>query len=492
MILNKEQTLVLEEIEKFLKSNKKIFILKGYAGTGKTTILKKIIEKNSSYNYILLASTGVAAKVMEKKMNMKSNTIHSNIYRYSLLEEIGKDSYKLVFDTKNNSEIYEKLNIYIIDEASMISNEKIVKEEWLEFGSSKLLKDTLKKIKIERKNTKVILVGDPIQLPPVGFEESCALNKNYIEKNFNISCEEFLLTKVERQSNDNSVVKESLKIRKAINDNTQYIIEADNKNIFFVNRDEAVKIFLKNINETAFITKSNKNTMLYSNIIRKKLGYDNNYYRTGEKLLVISNNYKYDLMNGEIVFLNKSINIGDIEEKKVDINNKIYKLKFIRTSIKKEDNSIISVFMLLNFLDDEDYPDDRKVISDCLIKISMEDMKNKENFSESKYYNALQVRLGYSITCHKSQGNEFRNVILEYKNPKNSFDLKWLYTGITRTREKLYILCDDENNFIDNKKIKQKNKKNEKKQVIKKKLIFSLEGKKEQEQIIRKKLIFNN
>lgn len=327
MILNEEQILVLKEIEKFFKSNKKVFILKGYAGTGKTTILNKIIEKNPSYNYILLASTGVAAKVMEKKMSMKSNTIHSNVYKYSLLEEIEKDSYKLVFNTKKHSEMYEELNIYIIDEASMISNEKFVKEEWLEFGSSKLLKDTLKKIKIERENTKVILVGDPIQLPPVGFEESCALNKNYIEKNFNISCEEFLLTKVERQSNDNSIVKESLKIRKAINDNAKYVIEADNKNIFFVNKDEAINIFLKNINETAFITKSNKNTMLYSNIIRKKLGYDNNYYRTGEKLLVISNNYKYDLMNGEIVFLNKDTNIEDIEEKEIEINK--WKVKII-------------------------------------------------------------------------------------------------------------------------------------------------------------------
>lgn len=492
MILNKEQSLVLKKIENFFQTDKKVFILKGYAGTGKTTILKKIIEKNLFYNYIILASTGVAAKIIEEKLNMKSNTIHSNVYKYSTLEEIEKDNYKLIFNSKNCFEKLEKLNIYIIDEASMISNEKIEKDdEWIKFGSSKLLKDMFRKIKIEKDNTKVILVGDPIQLPPVGFEESCALDKSYIEKSFNISCEEFLLTKIERQPNDNSIVKESLKIREAITNNKKYFIEADNKNIFFINKDEAIEFFLKNINKTAFITKSNKDTILYSNIIRKKLGYDNNCYKAGEKLLVILNNYKYNIMNGEIIFLNENINIKNIEEKKVCIKDKIYKLKFAKTSIKKEDHSIISVLMLLNFLDDKDYPNNRKIISDCLIKISMEDMKDKENFNESKYYNALQVRLGYCITCHKSQGNEFKNVILEYKEPKNNFDLKWLYTGMTRAIDKLYILCND----VTLKKIKELRIENPKiitKQIIVRKLISYFEEKKYQKQIIKKKLIFSN
>lgn len=505
MTLNSDQQIAINKISNFFNSNKKIFILKGYAGTGKTTILKKLIETNPNYNYILLASTGVAAKIMEEKMNINSNTIHSNIYKYSALKKIEEDNYKLIFDAKKHSEIYEKLNIYIIDEASMISNEKFIKEEWLEFGSSKLLKDLFNNVELSKNNNKIIFVGDPIQLPPVGFEESYALDKNYIEKNFKFACEDFLLTKIERQPENNSIVRESLKIRKSLKNGSKYSIEADNKNIFFVDKNQAINIFFKNINETAFITRSNKNTMIYSNIIRKKLGYDSNYYKVGEKLLVILNNYKYNVMNGEIVFLNKDINIKMIEEKKVYIKEKLYKLKFINTSIKKQDQSVVSVFMLLNFLDDQDYPDDRKIVSDCLIKISMEDT-GKENFNESKYYNALQVRLGYSITCHKAQGNEFKNVILEYNEPKNNFDLKWLYTGITRSKENLYILY--ERNFsniknlkiqndkiinysIINKKIIFSNEKKEEKQIIKKKLIFSNE-KKEEKQIIKKKFIFNN
>ena len=152
-------------------------------------------------------------------------------------------------------------------------------------------------------------------------------------------------------------------------------------------------------------------------------------------------------MNGEIIYLNENINLKNVIEKQVFLKNKIYKLRFIETSIKKEDNSIIKVLMLLNFLDDKDYPENRKIISDCLIKLSIEDTNNKERFSDSKYYNALQVRFGYSITCHKAQGNEFKSVILEYKEPITNFDLKWLYTAVTRAKEKLYIICKEENNY---------------------------------------------
>ena len=488
MILNKDQSFVLEKINKFLIGDEKLFILKGYAGTGKTTILKEVIERNPSYNYTILASTGVAAKIIEKKINMKTTTIHSDIYTYLSTEEIEKDSYKLIFNSKNNSEKAENLNIYIVDEASMINNERFEKENWIEFGSSKLLNDMFQKIKLEKSNNKVILVGDPIQLPPVGFEESCALDKKYIEKNFNISCEEYLLTKIERQTNNNSIVKESLKIREAIIKNKKYSIEADNKNIFFIEQNKAIDIFLKNMSESVFITKSNRDAMLYSNIIRKELGYSDKFYKLGEKLLVILNNYKYNIMNGEIIYLNENINLKNVIEKQVFLKNKIFKLRFIETSIKKEDNSIIKVLMLLNFLDDKDYPENRKIISDCLIKLSIEDTNNKERFSDSKYYNALQVRFGYSITCHKAQGNEFKSVILEYKEPITNFDLKWLYTAVTRAKEKLYIICKEENNY---KKIQKLILKKDK-QIIRKKLIFDLDEKKIQKQIIRKKLIFNN
>ena len=432
LILNFEQKKAIEKILLFLKNNDiKVFILKGYAGTGKTTLLKELIDKYSDiYNFIPLASTGAASKVLSQKIEKNSKTVHSDTYKFNKIEEKYKDQFEYKFDIKRN--ITSLTDVFIIDEASMISNEQAEQDKRVKFGSEKLLQDFLK-----QNNAKIIFVGDPMQLPPIGAENSIALEKENLEKIFNIKCEEVTLKKIMRQNNQSSIQEESIKLRKCFEEKERYTLKSDNKNIFDINYDDISKFYCANLNDTGIITFSNREALLISNKIRKLIfGKSLKKIQNGEKLLVIFNNHKIGVMNGNIIKVTKIISSKIIPVELEHKEKKVIKLEFIKATIEKENGESIDTYILLNFLNDSLYPKDEKYISDALTKLSL--LKGEDTYN-SVLFNALRVRYGYAITCHKAQGNEFNNVILENRSTLNDFDYKWLYTGITRARNNIYL-----------------------------------------------------
>ena len=442
IILNEEQKEALKQIKVFLESKDlRIFILKGYAGTGKTTLLNELKNKfNDKYNFNFSATTGAASKILKNKINSEVKTVHSNNYTYDKMTKTEKDEYIFEFKQNKKSDI-SKMTVYVIDEASMLGNNNINKESRVIFGTNKLLQDLIN----NNIKNKIIFVGDPLQLPPVGSDISVALNKNELEKTFNITCKEFVLTKIMRQEKENTIQNESIKLRKAFDNKEKYDLEKDNKNILEINYDDIPEFYFRNKNNTGIITYSNRSALILSNKIRERL-FNNieEKINVGEKLLVIFNNQKLQIMNGNFIKIVEVINRFSKEIKlNIEKNEeKIIKLEFAEVKIEKENKEIIKTNILLNFLNDFLYPRDEKFISDALSKDAID--RGIEPYN-SELYNALRVRYGYVITCHKSQGNEFDNVILENKQIEKDSDYKWLYTGITRAKKYVYLFKEFQN-----------------------------------------------
>lgn len=439
MILTNKQKKALEKMTDFLNNSFDIFLLKGYAGTGKTTILKEFIKKAKEEQWSIkpLASTGKAAKVLGEKIEENAITLHSAIYNNPHNDETGKT----IFDTREKNNI--KKQIYIIDEASMIGN-IYVENNIVKFGTGETLTDLFK-----NKNTKIIFVGDPFQLLPVKNNKSYALDKNFLEDIFQKMCDEYTLTDIIRQTNTNFIVKESLRLRNNYNNDKSFKLKVDNKDIKEFTDVEAVDFFIKNQENTAIITYTNKDTLYYSNLIREKLGMKD-IICDGDKLLVVYNNQVKKLNNGEIITVKKVI--GEVITKRVRKDEKIETLNFqqILTDINGHEEKL---YIVLDLLQDENYTSiDNKVLPILNVLKKQDEILG----------NALQVRYGYAITCHKSQGSEFDNVILKLQNEgyiQKEEECRWLYTAITRAKKKLFILNNykesenlmpyEEDNFFD-------------------------------------------
>ncbi len=433
---NDDQKKALSLINEFLLSKEsKVFFLRGYAGTGKTTIIKEIVDKSIEYRFILLASTGIAAKVMEMKTGLKASTVHSLIYQYSATEK-KDDIYVDRFDVKQNLEY----NIYIVDEASMIGDEKSTQSNNLEFGSQKLLHDFFESINISTSYSKVIFVGDPLQLPPIDCEDEIppALNPDYLKSNFKLNTRLVTLTKVERQSAQDGILTNATNIRNAINEKKydNFKIDRAFDNINDISYEEMIENYIRDMSRTMIITRSNMKALLYSEDIRKRLGFSN-ILEKSDRLLVLKNNQQYNLMNGEIIEL-LTIN-QKIDRKKVnDIYLDFVDITFIRNN--KEEKAKV----FLNFLNDKEFPKNKIRVENTLLDL----VKKEANLikisdkakKDSIYYNALQVRYAYSLTCHKAQGGEAEKVIIDNPYASSLFELKWLYTAITRAKNEILIL----------------------------------------------------
>ena len=440
MTLNNGQKLALEKINIFLNSDKRIFILKGYAGTGKTTILKELIGRyENDNNFIALATTGAASKVLSSKINSVVSTVHSEVYKYKETQKT-KDEYNYIFEIRNRLQSADKRNVYIVDEASMIGNDPAEQENRVSFGSNKSLQDFLQKTLSENKNSKIIFVGDPMQLPPVGSTKSVALDKESLKKIFNVECLEATLTEIMRQNYGNTIQEESIKLRECFENKKEYILKPDNKNIFGINYNYIPNFYSK-YEDVGIITHSNRKALAISQKIREiHFGKSPKEIEIGDKLLVVFNNHKINLMNGELVKVkfilekySKDISLNYEDKEK----NKTITLKFVKAIIENEKKQGITTWILLNFLNDSEYKTNEPYISDALSKLA--EQLNQDPY-ECIYFNALRVRYGYAITCHKSQGSEFDIVILENRKIKEEEEsYKWVYTGMTRAKNKLYL-----------------------------------------------------
>ncbi len=534
--LTSGQNELLDELDKFLSDKSTCFLLKGYAGTGKTFMMKGLTDflTETKRSFRIAAPTGRAAKVISQKTKHKAYTIHKTIYSSKDLKEFktknedGTETFKFYYELKHNED--PNNTIYIIDEASMLSN--VYSEgEFFRFGSGFLLKDLINYINFDNNehNKKVIFIGDNAQLPPVNMNFSPALDGKYLQENCNIISSEFELTKVVRQKAESGILHNATKLRQSLKANifNQLDIETNFKDINKTKHEELLYKYLKACNntideETIIIAYSNASVKQYNELIRKHFFPNKNEITTNDKILLVANNYNYgiELLNGdfgiiqrikgecerritvlrkidkkgetqdipvEIVYRNVEIVFKDIENtphiidckivenllysEKRDITSDQQKAMYIDFWIRNPKINQIKQLLhaktikydKLNELVRQLSPND--INADILEKIKefqKEYFNNptnnrirkisvyilKDALKADPYFNALRIKFGYAVTCHKAQGGEWANTFLNCKTSMGYFNssyFRWLYTGITRAKENLYTL--DEPHF---------------------------------------------
>jgi len=481
--LTDSQQAALNNIITFLESDtQRVFILKGYAGTGKTTMVEAITAemRNRQCDYALLASTGRAAKVLSDATRVvykdengedcelltTARTIHSRIYTFSDINQdldlFGKQegnselatdkSVKLKFSLTHKDED-SPATVYIIDEASMVSDAKDASLSQAEYGTDgRLLRDLFE---YDRKG-KFIFIGDACQLPPVNQPFSPALNSKYIESTFNLDASESELTEVVRQASDNDIIVSASRIRKLYQNPPEGPIAKfpfrGFKHIHVLkNEFEMLKMYIECIkshrySDATMIVMSNKMVTSLSNIIRPAIGFNERTLSVGDLLLVTQNNMISGLMNGDLVKINQ---IGKRERRAgltfvfVEVESLATKRTFgqllIEDVMYSGGTNITPEQQTQLFID---YHDRMKALG-----VKQRTPRYKEGMMIDSYLNALRCVFGYALTCHKSQGGEWDKVFLivprglPYNNPW-SYAYQWVYTAMTRAKKELYVLDD--------------------------------------------------
>lgn len=513
------QLQALELLEEFINNDDKYFILKGYAGTGKTTLLKCLIDalQDRGIFFTLCAPTGRAAKVISEKTGMKAGTIHRMIYSYANLksytdetgEEVG--GYKFYFSLRKNVDLHD--SVVIVDESSMISA-NYNDGGYIRFGSGKLLVDLLKYVDTGLNNNKIIFIGDNAQLPPVRSGVSAALSEKFLKENFGIEDITVTeLTEVFRQESDSYILSNATRVRDSIK-NEDFNCFSIKQRIGEVERLEEkefidkyfglVDEFLENLNENIVITYSNKKAFHYNQIIRDRLFPEAKKKRIrkeliedpvreimpGDVLMITKNCYltqektdeegnlmyiPVDLYNGEFV---RVLDVEDIEPDdrrnilvRSEDRNIYVNLTFRNIVIEFKDYSgsmvTLKVKIIENFLNSpvpslsmEQYKAlfiefKNRFIRDNLGKLEelrkrsrrFKDIEDTDLFKQAikrdPYFNALLVKYGYAVTCHKAQGGEWKNVFVDFSGFAglgSELFFRWSYTAITRAKQKLFFM----------------------------------------------------
>ena len=438
-----EQRKITQHLSDYILSisTRNIFLLKGYAGTGKTSLISALVNSLSSVNKkpSLLAPTGRAAKVLSKYSKKSASTIHRKIYWINSNKN-GNTYIKLKENTHTNT-------IFIVDEASMIpeSSDK-------GFGNRSLLDDLIQYV-YDGIGCKLILIGDTAQLPPVNLEISPALNEDFLSQNYSKEILSFSLSEVIRQEKSSTILLNATSLRKQITDHhfnlPNFIVNEDV--IRIESGDELQESLEDNYNKsgltnTIVLCRSNKRANIYNQQIRSRIRYLEEEISTGDLLMVVRNNYFWlgDKNKSELIANGDIIEVLSVNK----INNK-YGFKFAHITIRLVDFSEqkeLDVLVMLDTIKLETsslpYEDYQKLYQEISKEYKGADAKKK--IKENKYLNALQVKFSYSITCHKSQGGQWENVFVDLgyfkKEMLDLSFLRWLYTAITRASKKLYLI----------------------------------------------------
>lgn len=452
-----KQDLFFQKIAAFLEStsNDSIFVLKGYAGTGKTTVISTIVNNLIEINkkYVLLAPTGRAAKVIANYSNKPAFTIHKKIY-FPKKSSGGGVSFTMQQNKHKNT-------IFIIDEASMISDQSI-ESKLYENGS--LLDDLISYV-YSGENCKMILLGDSAQLPPVGMDISPALNTDTLELGFDKNVDSIELDEVMRQELNSGVLYNATKLRELLKDS--FITEFKFKLFGFkdivrltdgYDIQDAINQAYSNysIEDTAFIVRSNKRANQYNEQIRLKILDKESDLSVGDYLMVVKNNYFWlkekdeagFIANGDIIEVLEiysfkelyGFNFAKVKIRMVDYPNQIpFETVLILDTLKSESPSL--TYEQSNALYTEVQKDYEHLTSKYA---KFQKVKNNE------YFNSLQVKFSYAITCHKSQGGQWDTVFIEQPYLPDGIDrdyIRWLYTAMTRAKNKLYLIGFKDESF---------------------------------------------
>ncbi len=451
----KGQDDLIDGLSKFIldENPDKIFLVKGYAGTGKTTVMSALVNafKKLRIKSVLLAPTGRAAKVLSSYSKKNAYTIHKKIYR----QKSSKDGFGVfVLDANLHSDTF-----FIVDEASMISNNS---NDISVFGSGRLLDDLIKYV-YNNKKCKLILIGDTAQLPPVGIAISPALDTKELA-HYGFPVISYDLKEVVRQDQESGVLANATEIRNLIANNCNDFPKLNLNNVTDIEKiagSDLIESIADSYNKSGYegtmiITRSNKRANQFNKGIRSQILWREEEIEAGDYLMVVKNNYFWIDDNDKIDFIAN----GDIAEiVKIKKYTERYGFRFAD--------------VVLRFIDYDDFEIDCKIILDTLDINSasltsednkqlfynvLEDYKDKktrkkqyEGVRNDEFFNALQVKFSYAITCHKAQGGQWQNVYLDHgyinEDMMDKEYLRWLYTAFTRSVEKLYLINFDKKFF---------------------------------------------
>ena len=445
-----KQNIVLQQLCDFVfdETPNALYLLKGYAGTGKTSIIGTLVSNlwETKKSAVLMAPTGRAAKVISNYSGKEAFTIHKKIY-FPKKDKAGGVKFVLQPNKHRNT-------IFIVDEASMIPD---VPADSKLFENGSLLDDLIQYVYSGHK-CKLMLIGDKAQLPPVKSDLSPAMDMQTLDFNYNKRVLEFELDEVVRQELGSGILVNATRLREVLHDEFYESFTFNLKGFKDIVRLVDGQEIMDAINdaydsdgheETAIIVRSNKRANLYNQQIRNRILFRDNELTAGDYLMVVKNNYFWIkptteagfIANGDIIEVLEIFNIIDL-----------YGFRFAEVKVKMVDYPRMRPFetvLLMDTIEAEapslSYEDSNKLYQEVQ-KDYEDETSNYRKFLKikgNKYFNALQVKFSYAITCHKSQGGQWNTVFVEHPYLSNGIDkeyIRWLYTAITRAKEKLYLI----------------------------------------------------
>lgn len=437
---------VFRLLDKFLaesEDERSAFLLKGYAGTGKTTLISQLVNilPKMNYSFILMAPTGRAAKVMSTYSGKPASTMHKQMY---MQKEEGEASFS--FQRKKN---YLTKTIFIVDEASMISDDA-------DFGGRGLLTDLVEYV-FEKESNKLLIIGDSAQLPPVKQELSPALDGDYLRANFSLDLLEYELKEVVRQMSNSGILMNATSLRENISKgNTKIKFNTKGYPDIFRMTGEKLEDGLRYAynkyghKDTIIICRSNKAATQYNEYIRRTINSSEEEINAGDLLMIVRNNYTWISDDSPAGFLAN----GDFAEVvKIRKFEEFHGLRFATLELKLIDypqqpafEAKVILDVLHSFTPNLDQEEYKKLYNSVLL--DYQDLQSKKSKAEAMkkdpYLNALQVKFAYALTCHKSQGGQWDAVFIDQGFLKdemiNKEFMRWLYTGITRSVKEVFLL----------------------------------------------------
>lgn len=449
---NEEKEGLFKALGAFLVSRdaRKAFVLRGYAGTGKTSVMSALVRALAGLKQpcILLAPTGRAAKVLSRYSGFPAYTIHKQIYRQ---DQLGSESFSLSDNLHRNT-------LFIVDEASMLSGAR----DNPSFGSGCLLDDLVKYV-YQGRGCSLLLLGDDAQLPPVGSTNSPALEADFMAE-YGLQVMEYRLREVARQALDSGVLSEATRIRRELSavsvQNSAVSIQPNGRDVIQVPGEEVIERLEDSwrkvgAEETLIIARSNKMTNLYNQGVRSRVLWKEDDLSSGDRIMVTKNNYFWTQEYENPEFLAN----GDMFEiVRLTKRHEMYGFRFANASLRSVDydweiDALVWLDTMTTDSPEANYTMQRELFS--RIAEDYPEIRNKKELVkkiyDSPYYNALQVRFAYCVTCHKAQGGQWKHVYIDTggigedkermadETERTGF-LRWLYTALTRATEKIYLL----------------------------------------------------
>ena len=422
------------------REERSVFVLRGSAGTGKTTLAAAVVRALTALEQklVLMAPTGRAAKVFSGYAHHAAYTIHRRIYRQKTAGDLSVFNLNVNLATET---------LFMVDEASMISNQGLSDT----FGSGRLLDDLIQFVYGGR-NCRLVLIGDVAQLPPVGEDESPALMTDVL-RSYGLTVYECDLNEVLRQAEDSGILWNATRIRQAYDDVPNIRVEGF-ADIQVMPGDELIEGLATSysrvgVDETMVVTRSNKRANIYNQGIRNTVLDREDELCTGDRIMIVKNNYYWTEQSKEIPFIAN----GDIAVvRRVRHVHELYGFRFAEVTMTLPDYNDYeqTAIVLLDTLTSEAPALTREQQQQLFDKV-MEDYMDVpyksdrlKKIKEDKYYNALQIKFAYAATCHKTQGGQWAHVYIDQGYVTDDMlgpdYLHWLYTALTRATEKVFLV----------------------------------------------------